>query len=352
MFLQKNRETFLTKIYFEIPKNSAFLNPRTTALLCDRSVYALYKEFIHQLKLADIIVVPEGESAKSREVKAYVEDQLFKLKQARDTQLLCMGGGVVCDLGGFVAATFMRGIAHVFLPTTLLAMVDASIGGKTAINTDYGKNTLGSFYEPQEVWIDTHFLQTLHPSQIFEGQVEMLKLAALQSRQDYQRALAAPSDIAQIKTAIEGKRLKVAQDFRDQSCRLHLNWGHSVAHAVEGASGYRCSHGQAVAFGLLVEAAAAHLLGKLALEDCESLHEDLLGLQAFNTQEPSFFTEPAALYSWMEKDKKAKAGQPQIVVWTGWGSCQDKLSDLDYKTFKEAWAFTCGKIQRPSVALV
>ena len=173
---------------------------------------------------------------------------LSALGLGRRDVLLALGGGAVCDLVGFAAATYMRGVDWVAIPTTLLAMVDASVGGKTALDLPAGKNLVGAFWRPALVWREMAFLETLPEAELKNGYAEMIKMAVLFDpalveliRADLPRA---------IERCVELKERIVAEDFRDEGRRALLNLGHTFGHAIEKASGYKVSHGEAVAMGL------------------------------------------------------------------------------------------------------
>lgn len=228
------------------------------------NVYAqdLMQDLSKQDYSVDLITFPHGESSKSREVKAEIEDSLFRLKANRKTCLIALGGGVVCDLVGFVAATYMRGIDVIYCPTTLLSMIDASIGGKTGINTAYGKNTLGVFAQPRCVIIEVSTLKTLSDLDYRFAFSEMIKHALIIDSKlyellesHYQRLLEREYHmvIQCIWLNCEIKAGIVERDERENGERESLNRGHTVAHAIETLSEYKIPHGLAVGWGLIME---------------------------------------------------------------------------------------------------
>ncbi len=219
-----------------------------------------------------VFPVPSGEQEKTRERWASLTDQLLEWGAGRDTTVVAMGGGVVCDLAGFVAATYMRGLPVVQVPTTLLAMVDASVGGKTGVDTPAGKNLVGAFHDPAAVAIDPQVLSTLPRAILRSGLAEMLKhgviadvlyfnqlLDALPSILEY--GADAPGMTELIAGSLRIKAAVVADDALEGGRRQILNFGHTIGHAVEKLTNYEMLHGDAVALGMVVEARIAERIG-------------------------------------------------------------------------------------------
>jgi 3-dehydroquinate synthase len=215
---------------------------------------------------AEPIEFPEGEASKSRDTKSAIEDRLFALGAGRDSAIVAVGGGVTGDLAGFVAATWHRGIPVVQVPTSLLAMVDAALGGKTAVNLPGGKNLVGAFWQPWGVWADVSTLRTLPDDRFREGFAEAVKSATIADaalfdalEQSSEALLARDADalVATVGACLRIKRDVVLADEREAGPRAMLNFGHTVAHALESCAGYELSHGRAVAIGLCVEGALA-----------------------------------------------------------------------------------------------
>ncbi|CAM2008553.1 3-dehydroquinate synthase [Acanthopleuribacter pedis] len=213
--------------------------------------------------------MPDGEQFKSLATFEAIQQWLVDRGADRRSLLVVLGGGVVGDLAGFVAATYMRGMAWLYVPTTLLAQQDASIGGKTAVNLPQGKNLVGQFWEPRAVIVDSAVLGTLPQRQINAGYMEFLKHGMLQGEALYQDALAVPTATddwaAQMPVLARGVRVKadvVAQDPHEKNQRRLLNLGHTLAHALESYTEYRqFLHGEAVGIGLLYVAMVARRLG-------------------------------------------------------------------------------------------
>jgi 3-dehydroquinate synthase len=219
----------------------------------------------------DFIEVPDGEKYKSLSTANYLYDELLKRKVDRTTTLIALGGGVIGDLTGFVAATYMRGLPLVHIPTTLLAQVDSSIGGKVAVDHPLAKNIMGSFYQPQAVYIDPEVLQTLSEREINNGMVETIKIAVISSPSFFRWL---EKNIAQfinkniylldelVKEAVSLKVDIVLKDPWERGLRNLLNFGHSIGHALEVEAGYQgLSHGEAVALGMLIETKIAYNRG-------------------------------------------------------------------------------------------
>lgn len=207
----------------------------------------------NQLRIKTRITVPKGEHSKSFET---YRDTVLKLQKAnvdRSDSIIAVGGGMVSDLAGFVAATYKRGLPFIIIPTTLLSMVDASVGGKVAINTPFAKNSVGTFHTPESVLIDPGTLQTLSRRQFNNGMAEVIKTALIKDRAlfDHLRSETAALDLDYvIKASVDVKARIVEEDPLDKGERGLLNYGHTIGHAIEGESGYRFLHGECVAMGM------------------------------------------------------------------------------------------------------
>ncbi|KAG2733052.1 hypothetical protein G9P44_004042 [Scheffersomyces stipitis] len=227
--------------------------------------------------------VSPGENNKNRETKAAVEDFLLQQGCTRDTVILAVGGGVIGDMIGFVAATFMRGVRVVQVPTSLLAMVDSSVGGKTAIDTPLGKNFVGAFHQPEYVFADVSFLETLPTRQFINGMAEVVKTAAIWNEEEFTRlekfskkflavVSAKTPDLISIKeelvkTVLESIRVKafvVSSDEKETGLRNLLNFGHTIGHAIEAVLTPQALHGECVSIGMIKEAELARYLGVLS----------------------------------------------------------------------------------------
>lgn len=265
-------------------------NASSYAIISDSNVAPLYGERVrsalieHSTARSELFVVPAGEQSKSRREWSLITDAMLARGLGRDTSVIALGGGVVGDLAGFVAATFARGVPLIQVPTSLLAMVDASIGGKTGVDTPAGKNLVGAFHWPALVAIDPAVLATLPLAEWRGGFAEILKHGAIADAEHFYRAAAAAAVAPNVELDLlenliaESAGIKariVASDERESGARRALNVGHTIAHAIEQASGYRTSHGEAVAIGLVLESDLGELLGVTAPGTANALRRAL-----------------------------------------------------------------------------
>lgn len=250
---------------------------RRYAVIGDSHTAALYGSTVTRVLQdggldAALFSFPAGEWNKTRDSWAALSDRMLEAELGRDAAVLALGGGVVGDVAGFVAATYCRGIPFAQLPTTLLAMIDSSIGGKTGVDTAHGKNLLGAFHQPRVVIADLDTLTTLPETQLAAGMAEAIKhgviadadyCAALDRERDAilgsQRDLAALERV--VTRSVEIKAAVVTSDERDAGRRALLNFGHTIGHAVEATNGYSLLHGEAIAIGMALEAALAERVG-------------------------------------------------------------------------------------------
>lgn len=270
----------------------------------------------------DRLVLPDGESAKTLESMARIIDRLAEGGCRRDATLVALGGGVIGDLVGFAAACYMRGIGFLQIPTTLLAQVDASVGGKTGVNHPAGKNLMGAFHQPRAVVADTTTLTTLPEREYRAGLAEVVKASMirddgffewLESTQGQLARREEPALTGAITRAVRLKADIVADDERETGARALLNLGHTFAHALETTTGYRrWLHGEAVAIGLAQASRLAVRLGR-----CDPVRADrviaLLGSLGLETRIPGDL-EPATLIRAMRLDKKATAAGLRLVL--------------------------------------
>lgn len=231
-------------------------------LICDDNIKTLYAHQFFKFSRLNLSISP-GEQSKTRLVKQELEDQLLSSGFRKQSIIVALGGGVITDLVGFLASTYYRGVDFISIPTSLLAMVDSSIGGKTAVNTAWGKNLIGQFYFPKSVWIDVSFLATLPKIEFINGMAEVIKHAALFDISYWQFLMTetkaifdlAPEPLMEmIKRSIEIKHQIVALDPFEKKERALLNFGHTIAHGIEISSNYSIKHGEAVAYGMILEA--------------------------------------------------------------------------------------------------
>jgi len=271
---------------------------------------------------APVIAIPSGEQVKTRETWSSLTDSLLAEGLGRDTTVVALGGGVVGDLAGFVAATYMRGVPFIQVPTTLLAMVDASIGGKTGVDTPKGKNLVGAFHQPAAVVIDLRTLATVEPRHIRAGFAEILKHGVIADAKYFEKAVAAARSVVQgggrveeledvIRRSIEIKAAIVARDERESGVRKVLNFGHTIGHAMEALDNYAMLHGEAVAIGMAVEARIAERMGVAAPGTATAIES------AVNTASlPVLMTMPSPddLIDYTRSDKKARGGQVHYAL--------------------------------------
>lgn len=291
----------------------------------------LSKEIEQSGRTAVTIEVPDAESGKTAEVAAFCWGVLGKSNLTRSDLVIGIGGGAVTDLAGFVAATWLRGIGVIQIPTTVLAMVDAAVGGKTGINTAEGKNLVGAFHEPLSVWCDTELLETLPVNDRVAGLAEVVKAGfiarpeILDWIEEDHAALTAETlgdeghaALTRVMTsAIEVKAEVVAADLKESHLREILNYGHTFGHAIEYTERYAWRHGSAVAVGMVFAAELAHLAGRLD-EATVARHRSILELLGLPTTYAAGKWD--TLLTAMRRDKKARGALLRFVVLTRIGS--------------------------------
>lgn len=218
-----------------------------------------------QSPAVQVVSTPIGESAKSPEYLLQLWDACGDFGLTRSDAIVGIGGGATTDLAGFVAATWLRGISWYAIPTSLAGMVDASIGGKTGINSSFGKNLIGSFYSPNSVIVDRAFLKTLSTRDFNAGMAEVIKAGFIDNPKILDLADAADKNVSElIWLSIEMKAKIVSQDFRESKIREILNYGHTLGHAIEKLENYKLRHGEAVSIGLVFAAELSNVSGHLS----------------------------------------------------------------------------------------
>ena len=272
------------------------------------------------------IVVPKGEQEKSWQTLNQIFDALLKARCGRDTLVVALGGGVVGDLAGFAAAVYQRGVAFVQVPTTLLAQVDSSVGGKTAINHALGKNMIGAFHQPRAVIADVAVLDTLADRELRAGLAEVIKHAvALDApfmawlEKNIEKLLARERDplIYAVRRCCELKAGIVATDEREAGVRALLNFGHTFGHAIEAGTGYGTwLHGEAIAAGMVMGAELSMRLGLIGSPEVERLRR-LISRAGLPVKGPPL--APEKLLALMAGDKKAAQGKVRFVLLEGVG---------------------------------
>lgn len=297
------------------------------ALVTNPTVLALYGKTVRaSLEEAGfetvVITVPDGEKYKTLLWVEHILTEMLKARLDRGSTVLALGGGVVGDMAGFAASLYMRGIRCVQLPTTLLAQVDSSVGGKTGVNHALGKNMIGSFWQPSLVWIDSVTLKTLPKRELLAGISEVIKYGIIWDAgfsetllRDREGLLALePEPItAAIKRSCEIKAEVVARDEREAGLRSILNYGHTIGHAIENAAGYgKLLHGEAVAIGMALEAELAARLGVAGPETPRRI-KDIIASFGLPTELPPGH-EAGPLIEAMELDKKTLSGELRFTL--------------------------------------
>lgn len=262
-------------------------------------------------KNVDMLVVPDGESQKDFKSLQRIWSELGKNQYSRSDALIGLGGGATTDLVGFAAATWLRGIAWFAIPTSLAAMVDAAIGGKTAINSPLGKNLIGAFYSPSSVYVDLDFLQSLPNRDLSAGMAEAIKCGFIADAMILKMLEADHLDFQQIiYRSIKVKADVVNKDFKESRLREVLNYGHTLGHAIEKHSEFKLRHGEAVSIGLVFAAELSHLVAGLPAKVVEE-HRRIL--TAFNLPITYPKQHLKALEKLMNSDKKVKGNQIRFI---------------------------------------
>jgi 3-dehydroquinate synthase len=322
-------------------------------LLSDSTVGPLHAEPLRDALRAgglqaELLTFPAGERNKNRRTKASLEDDLAMLGAGRDTTLLAVGGGVTGDLGGFVAATWHRGIPLIQVPTSLLAMVDASIGGKTAVNLSSGKNLVGAYHQPVAVYADTSVLDTLPEPLYVDGFAEVVKTSLIGDAPLFRwlessvEALLRREPAALEHVVERCVRIKsgiVRRDERETGPRAALNFGHTVAHAIETVSGYVERHGRAVAIGLATEMRLAQSRHEIS-ERLVRRVDELLAALGLPTRIRAG-TSVDALIEASYRDKKARSRTLRCALPVGLGRlppASEVVVSIDEAEFREALA--------------
>jgi len=269
-----------------------------------------------------VYAIPAGESHKTREQWASLTDAMLADGLGRDSVVIALGGGVVGDLAGFVAATFMRGIPVVQVPTTLLAMIDASVGGKTGVDTMAGKNLVGAFHHPAAVVADLDVLSTLPREQMRAGLAEALKHGVIADAAHFDQVLAdGPALLAGtiddavvdlVATSVEIKADVVRRDEREGGVRKTLNFGHTLGHAIEALSGYSLLHGEAVAIGMVLESDIAERLGLASPGTAQRVRAAVERLTLPHRKPADQSAEQ--ILAATRSDKKARAGEVEYAL--------------------------------------
>jgi 3-dehydroquinate synthase len=269
------------------------------------------------------IELPDAEAGKDLQVVAFLWEVLGRIGIGRTDAIVSLGGGAATDVSGFAAATWLRGVDIVHVPTTLLAMVDAAIGGKTGINTDAGKNLVGAFHQPAAVIVDLAMLETLPPNELVAGMADVVKAGFIADpvildliEADPQAAIDPSGSVLPelIRRAIAVKATVVAADEKESALREILNYGHTLAHAIERRERYRWRHGAAVSVGLVFAAELARLAGRLDAATVQRHRDVLMALGLPVSYDADALPE---LLGYMAGDKKTRSGVLRFVVLDG-----------------------------------
>lgn len=289
---------------------------RRVVIITNETVAPLYGEPMRAaLGGCALITMPDGERYKTLATVAGFYGELVRAGLDRGGVVVALGGGVVGDSAGFAAATYLRGVRLIQVPTSLLAMVDSSVGGKVGVDLPEGKNLVGAFKQPDAVLIDPEVLATLPPKEWRCGMAEAIKHGLLADHSLLDPALHTPDRAAElVRRAVQVKVDVVQRDPFEAGERAHLNLGHTFAHAIEQVSGYAWAHGEAVGVGLLAAARLSHRLG-LCGEEVPALVSDILAETGLPTRIGGL--PPSALWSAMHTDKKWASGVSRFVLLRG-----------------------------------
>lgn len=314
-----------------------FLKLDRTIIVTDRNIAPLYLEALqHSLEQAGVaseaVILPPGDSTKDFANLQNLLNTLLSYGIERSTTLIALGGGMVGDITGFAAAILLRGIDYIQIPTSLLAQVDSSVGGKTAINAPHGKNLIGAFHQPRLVLADTGALDTLPQRELLAGYTEVVKYGLIDDPEFFYwleghgAALCDGNPAARrhaVMTSCQAKADIVAGDERESGRRALLNFGHTFGHALEAESGFSdiLLHGEGVAIGMAMAFDISVLMGLCSAEDAARVHRHFgsIGLETGLQPIQGMTWSPRVLLAHMGKDKKVKAGQLTFVLTRGIG---------------------------------
>ncbi len=269
----------------------------------------------------DLFSFKAGEKYKTRKTKEKLENKMLKKQFGRDTFIIAVGGGVCGDIAGFIAATYMRGIPFIQVPTTILAMVDSSVGGKTGVDTKTGKNLIGAFHQPHAVIIDPEMLQTLSREERLNGIAEMIKHACIKSKELFEDLKKYRQDVLNVNSAVitgiiaknvEIKARVVEQDEKESNLRMILNYGHTTGHAIELLSNYKLGHGECVAMGIAVSCEISVLKGIMQKQTADKII-NLISEYGLPVNVPDFINIDEFM-DVIKLDKKSRSGKAKFVL--------------------------------------
>ena len=288
-------------------KVAIITNPKVSGLHINYLTNKLKAKELH------IITLPDGEEYKTFQSIEYALDRLFDAKFDRNSTLIAFGGGVIGDMTGFAASIFLRGVKFIQIPTTLLAMVDSSVGGKTGINNRYGKNLIGTFYQPEAVYIDTHFLSTLDKREFAAGMAEIIKMAVMFDKEFFEKIKNGSLSLEEmIKRSVELKAEVVNQDEKEKGIRSVLNYGHTFGHVIENLTNYKkYLHGEAVAMGMVMANELSKELGYLTQKEADEIKEVL---EKNNLPTHFKIENPEDFYNHFFLDKKTLDNKIKFII--------------------------------------
>ncbi len=305
---------------------------RAFVIIADRTTAGLYGDGVaatlrKAAESVDLLTFPAGEVHKNRDTWTELSDRMLAQRHGRDSAVAALGGGVTGDLAGFVAATYMRGLPLVQLPTTLLAMIDSSVGGKTGVDTRAGKNLIGAFHQPRLVVADTDTLQTLPRAEIVSGMAEAVKHGAIADQLYFDWIDASVDEILSLDSAVmvqlirrsvEIKAGVVGADEREAGVRKILNFGHTIGHAIEARSDYSLLHGESIAIGMVVEALLGERLGVTRAGSAERLSR-VLARFGLPIAVPADY-DARSILDLTRLDKKSRGGRVEYSLIDGIGT--------------------------------
>ena len=319
---------------------SKYIDYKDVVIITNTKIAKLHlKNLEKSLKSFNVktLILPDGEKYKNISSLNKVHDFLIKSKFNRNLTVIALGGGVIGDLAGFASDTFLRGVNLIHIPTTLLAQVDSSIGGKTGVNHKYGKNLIGSFKHPVAIFIDTSYLKTLPQKEYISGLSEVVKYGAIGDKvflkwlNKNSKLILERDSVSLIKLITNSVKAKVSvvqKDEKESNIRAHLNFGHTLGHAIESSLNYKgISHGEAVSIGMLFASAISVEKSDLKIDEF-NLIENTLANFSLPVRIPSSIACAKILKNMMY-DKKNRQGKINFVLLTSIGSCylNDRISD-------------------------
>tara|TARA_X000000950_G_scaffold136003_1_gene169135 strand:+ start:717 stop:1817 length:1101 start_codon:yes stop_codon:yes gene_type:complete len=305
---------------------SKFISGSKVLIVTDDVVGPIYLDKVQKIlsryATVDFMLIGNGEKSKNMDNLSLIHSKLIENHHDRSTTLVALGGGVIGDVAGFAAASYQRGINFIQLPTTLLAQVDSSVGGKTGINHALGKNMIGAFHQPRVVVIDLEFLETLPHRQFSAGVAEIIKYGLIENHEFYdwiiknrsaikQRQTAAVVEIIEMSCKIKAKI--VAQDEKESNVRAILNFGHTFGHAIEAFQNYRgLLHGEAISIGMVLGMNASKMVGDITDEEISGLKDLFLYFDLPVTVPEDMLLEDFLSYA--KRDKKVIDGNIRLIL--------------------------------------